>query len=80
MLKLDKNNTAAYYLLSKFINFKDKDTYLREMEILNTDNDLSESDKINLWFALGKVFEDKNGMKNLLIFIKMQIIRRIYQL
>ena len=30
------------------------------MEILNTDNDLSESDKINLWFALGKVFEDKN--------------------
>ena len=60
VLKLDKNSTAAYYLLSKFINFKDKDTYLREMEILNTDNDLSESDKINLWFALGKVFEDKN--------------------
>ena len=39
VLKLDKNSTAAYYLLSKFINFKDKDTYLREMEILNTDND-----------------------------------------
>ena len=58
VLKLDKNNTAAYYLLSKFINFKDENTYLKEMEILNNDHNLSDSEKINLWFALGKVFED----------------------
>ena len=70
VLKLDKNSTAAYYLLSKFINFKDQDTYLREMEILNTDNDLSESDKINLWFALGKVFEDKNEYEKSFNFYK----------
>lgn len=70
VLKLDKNNTAAYYLLSKFINFKDKDTYLKEMEILNNDHNLSDSEKINLWFALGKVFEDKNEYEKSFNFYK----------
>tara|TARA_B100001057_G_C22807514_1_gene934082 strand:- start:119 stop:1651 length:1533 start_codon:yes stop_codon:yes gene_type:complete len=60
ILVINSSNTAAHYVLSKYLNYKNETRHLKEMEIIFKDNSLEDQEISNLSFALGKAYEEKN--------------------
>ncbi len=84
ILELDPNNTASHKLLSGFINYKDNQEHLNEMESLLKKNHLDSGKKIDLYFALGKAYEDLGNynlsFKNLNAANKLKNEKNNYQI
>ncbi len=57
------NQTKLDKLLSMQTNYKNDDTHLKKM-IKKMEIDLNEDQKINLYFAIGKAYEDKKDYSN----------------
>ena len=58
VLKIDENFTPAYRMIGTIINYKQNNKYLKKLEILKENNKLLKPQKIDLFFALGKAYED----------------------
>ena len=63
ILSKNKDDTKAHYMLGKYINYKNEDKHHLEMEALLKNEDLSIDEVINLSFALGKAYEEKQDFK-----------------
>ena len=68
-LKVNPYLTNSYRNLSKLIKFKAKDPLISQMESLYSKSDLHPFHKINLCFALAKVYEDLNHHDNFFKFL-----------
>ena len=60
ILKYDESYTPAFRMIGTIINHKQNDKYLKKLEILKEKNELLKTQKIDLFFALGKAYEDLN--------------------
>ena len=60
IIEYDETYTPAYRMIGTIINYKKEGKYLKKLEILKENNKLLESQKIDLFFALGKAYEDLN--------------------
>ena len=58
ILNLDKSVMSAHKLKSGIINYKNNKKHLNEMLEIAKNSNLSDSQKIDLFFAIGKAFED----------------------
>jgi len=56
----DETFTAAYRMIGTIINHKDNDEYIKKLEKLIEKNNLSNEQKIDIYFSLGKAYEDLN--------------------
>ena len=84
ILELDPNNTASHKLLSGFINYKDNQDHLSVMENLLKKDYSDPSKKIDLYFALGKAYDDMkdydSSFKNLEEANKLKNAKVNYQI
>jgi len=67
ILDLEPNNTSAHKLISGIINYGKEQDHLETMEKLLLDDNFknfSSVEKIDLFFALGKAYEDIKDFKN----------------
>ncbi len=71
ILDLNKSNTAAHYILSKYISYKKETKHLGEMEMLFKNNNLNSQEISNLSFALGKAYEQKKEYEKSFNFYKI---------
>ena len=71
ILKINSSDTAAHYMLSKYLNYKDENNHHIEMEGLLKNKNLKNDEIINLTFALGKAFEDKSNYEKSFDFYKV---------
>ena len=60
ILKYDETFMPAYRMIGTIINYKQNNKYLKKLEILKENNKLLKPQKIDLFFALGKAYEDLN--------------------
>ncbi len=60
ILELDSSNSAAHYILSKYLNYKKNKTHIQKMETLFKNNNIGDENKTNFAFALGRAFEGIN--------------------
>ena len=59
ILRLDSKNTSAYKMISSSTKFtKENIKLLDEILVLSEDESLNKNQKIDLFFALGKIYED----------------------
>lgn len=58
VIELDPDNSDAYRVLAKNRKFSEKDADLEAMETLYTNDQLPETSRMHLAFALGKAYED----------------------
>ena len=59
ILLLNKNDSSAHKFLSSIIDYKkDSDGHLIQLERISKSTNLSEEDRINIYFALGKAYEE----------------------
>ncbi len=58
MLKINSSATVADRLISRFTKYDNENTHFKEMVTKSKNNDLNDNAKINLYFALGKAYED----------------------
>ena len=58
IIEIDPNNCVAHRLVSSLNNYKENNENLKEMEKLILENNINESGKIELSFALGKAYAD----------------------
>ena len=70
ILILNNSNTAAHYILSKYLDYKDETKHLEQMEILFKKNNLNTQEISNLSFALGKAYEQKKEYEKSFNFYK----------
>ena len=63
ILILKPKNTSAHKMISGFTNYKENPEHLNVIEALLKNQDLSEDQKIDLHFALGKAYEDQKKYK-----------------
>ena len=70
MLKLNASATIADRLISRFTKYDKNNLHFKEMIGRSKMNNLDENSKINLYFALGKAFEDVKDFENSFKFIK----------
>ena len=56
----DETFTAAYRMIGTIINHKDNGEYIKKLEKLTEKNNLSNEQKIDMYFSLGKAYEDLN--------------------
>ena len=71
ILFLDKNNSAAHNFLSTIINYsKDSEGHLYELERVSKSKNLSEQDSVNIYFALGKAYEQRSEFESSVFFYK----------
>ena len=68
-ITIDPNLTNSYRNLSKLISFKEKDPFIAQMQSLHSKEDLNILDKINLSFALAKVYEDLENQDKFFKFL-----------
>jgi tetratricopeptide (TPR) repeat protein len=68
-LEINPNLTNSYRNLSKYKKFEAKDPLISQMESLYSKSDLPRLHKINLCFALAKVYEDLNDPENFFKFL-----------
>jgi tetratricopeptide (TPR) repeat protein len=68
-LRINPHLTNCYRNLSKLKTFKEKDPQIAQMQSLHSKSDLKILDKINLSFALAKVYEDLNDQDNFFKFL-----------
>ena len=67
ILEIQPLNTPAHKLLSSIINYHKEPDHLEQMKELLADqvlNDFSSSEKAQLFFAIGKAYEDLKDYKN----------------
>ncbi len=71
ILLLDKNHSGAHKFLSSIINYNnDSDGHLRELERVSKLTSHLEQDRINIYFALGKAYEEILDYENSAYFYK----------
>ena len=70
MLKINPSSTIADRLISRFTKYKKDSSHLKEMVERSKIKDLNDNSKINLYFALGKAYEDINDFDKSFTFIK----------
>ena len=70
MLKINASATIADRLISRFTKYDKNNLHFKEMIVRSKMNNLDENSKINLYFALGKAFEDVKDFENSFKFIK----------
>ena len=58
ILLYDETYTTAYRMIGTIINYNEDSKYLKKLEKLKDNNNLSSEQKIDLYFALGKAYED----------------------
>ena len=58
ILLYDETFTAAYRMIGTIINHKENRKYLNKLEILKEKDNLSSEKKIDMYFSLGKAYED----------------------
>ena len=66
VLNLNPKNTSAHKLISGFTNYKKDENkeHLSTMQILSKDNTLDKEQKIDLFYSLGKAYEDLKDYEN----------------
>ena len=65
ILRIDKNKTSAHKLISGFTNYLGGDKeHLNTMKKLSGENYLTDNQKIDLFFALGKAYETNKDFNN----------------
>jgi tetratricopeptide (TPR) repeat protein len=70
VLRIDPKITAADKFLSRLTNYKKNNTHLLEMEKKLLSIPLNESEKTNLFFALGKAYEDLKNYEKSFFYLK----------
>mgnify|MGYP006139612765 FL=1 len=77
ILKLDHKKTSAHKLISGYTKYKDgNEEHLRVMENLSKE-DLTEEQKVDLFYALGKAYEDLKDYKRSFEYLdKANFIKR----
>ena len=70
MLKINPSSTIADRLISRFTKYKKDSSHLKEMVERSKIKDLNDNSKINLYFALGKAYEDINDFDKSFTFLK----------
>ena len=70
MLELNPAATIADRLISRFTKYDKDNTHLKEMTERVKKTDLNDTSKINLYFALGKAYEDIKDFEKSFSFIK----------
>ena len=77
ILEIQPLNTPAHKLLSSIINYHKEPDHLEQMKELLADqvlNDFSSSEKAQLFFAIGKAYEDLKDYKNSYKFLAKQYL------
>ena len=70
ILDIQPFNTNAHKLLSTMINYNKDQTHLAEMKRFIDDKSLNSNQKTELFFALGKAYEDLKDYENSFQFLK----------
>ena len=70
MLKINPTATIADRLISRFTKYNQENTHFKEMIERSKINNLNDNSKINLYFALGKAYEDIKDYEKSFSFIK----------
>ena len=70
MLKINPSLTIADRLISRFTKYKKDNPHFKEMIERSRIKDLNDNSKINLYFALGKAYEDIKDYEKSFSFIK----------
>lgn len=70
MLKINPSSTIADRLISRFTKYKKDNSHFKEMIERSRIKDLNDNSKINLYFALGKAYEDTKDYEKSFSFIK----------
>ena len=70
ILDIQPSNTNAHKLLSTMINYKEDQKHLAEMKRFIDDKSLNSNQKTELFFALGKAYEDLKDYENSFQFLK----------
>ncbi len=70
MLKINPSATIADRLISRFTKYNPENTHFKEMIERSKKNNLNDNSKINLYFALGKAYEDTKDYEKSFSFIK----------
>ena len=73
ILNIEPNNTAAHKILSTIINYNENKNHLQEMKKLIDDenySNLNSNQKMEIFFALGKAYEDLKDFENSFHFLK----------
>ena len=71
MLKLNPKATGADRLISRFTKYDKNNNHLKDMlDRIKLEEELSDRAKINLYFALGKAFEDTKDFEKSFAFLK----------
>ena len=60
ILSYDEKYMAAYRMIGTIINYSKNGKYLSKLEIQKKNNKLSQEEKIDLYFSLGKAYDDLN--------------------
>ena len=61
---------SAHKLKSSIINYNEDEDHLSQMLNLSKNNHLSTSQKIDLFFAIGKAYEDRKDFDNSFKFLE----------
>jgi tetratricopeptide (TPR) repeat protein len=72
ILEIQPLNTSAHKLLSSIVNYSKESDHLKKMkELISNEilNNFSSSEKVQLFFALGKAYEDIKDYKNSYYFL-----------
>ena len=70
MLKINPTATIADRLISRFTKYNQENIHFKEMVERSKINNLNDNSKINLYFALGKAYEDIKNYEKSFSFIK----------
>ena len=70
MLKINPTATIADRLISRFTKYNQENTHFKEMVERSRIDNLNDNSKINLYFALGKAYEDTKNYEKSFSFIK----------
>ena len=70
LLRIDPNMTLADRLISKFTKYDENNTHLKEMLTRTNIKTLNEHSKVNLYFALGKAYEDLFDYKKSFFYLE----------
>ena len=70
VLEIDPKNTKADKIISRYTNYKEDKSHLSVMEKKINDLDLDNFSKMNLFFGLGKAYEDLKNYEKSFVNIK----------
>ncbi|MDB4157833.1 sulfotransferase [Candidatus Pelagibacter sp.] len=70
ILKINPKFIIAHKVLSELTDYSSKDSHILDMEKLVNNNDVNDIQKIELYFALGKAYEDINEYSKSFEYLK----------